>query len=124
MGNVKWEVELYAKGNGEVPVREFQRSLPAKHRVKSTHDMDLLAEFGTSLREPYAKAVRGRRYRGMWELRTRFASDISRIFYFLAIGNRFVLLHGYIKKDDKLDTRELEIARSYMDDYLRRTRNG
>jgi len=59
----------------------------------------------------------------MWELRTKFAGDISRIFYFLPTGCRFILLHGYVKKDDKLDVPELDIAKRYMDDYLRRTQN-
>lgn len=116
-----WEVVLYSKENGEVPVLEFQRSLPVKHRAKSTRDIDMLAEFGPDLQEPFVKALRGDRYRGMWELRTRFAGDISRIFYFLSSGRRFVLLHGYLKKDTRLSVRDLEIARKYMDDYIQRT---
>jgi phage-related protein len=122
-GNMNWEIELYEKENGEIPVLEFQRGLPSKHRAKSTHDIDLLAEFGTNLRGPFVKVVKGENYKGLWELRTKFASDISRIFYFLPIRNRFVLLHGYVKKDTKLSIRELETAKRYMDDYIRRTQN-
>ncbi len=85
--------------------------------------MELLAEFGSALKAPHVKPVKGERYRGMWELRTKFASDISRIFYFLPVGRRFILLHGYVKKNDKLDLRELETAKKYMDDYLRRAQN-
>ncbi|MHB0914016.1 MAG: type II toxin-antitoxin system RelE/ParE family toxin [Armatimonadota bacterium] len=73
---MSWEVEFYRKANGEVPVLEFQRSLPAKHRAKSARAIDLLAEFGTALREPHVKSVRGEVYRGLWELRIKFASDI------------------------------------------------
>lgn len=120
---MNWEVLLYQKQNGEVPVQDFQASLPAKHRAKSIRDIDLLAEFGTLLREPHVKPVRGKKYQGLWELRTKFASDISRIFYFIPVGNRFVLLHGYLKKSDKLDVRELDIAKNYMEDYLRRKDN-
>jgi len=120
---MNWEVELYAKENGEIPVLEFQRSLPTKHRAKSIRDVRLLAEFGANLREPHVKAIKSAKYKGLWELRTKFSSDISRIFYFLPVGNRFVLLHGYVKKDTKLDNRELDIAKKYMDDYMRRTRN-
>ena len=32
-----WEIELYKKENGEIPVLEFQRRLPPKHRAKSTY---------------------------------------------------------------------------------------
>jgi phage-related protein len=115
-----WEVEPYQRADGRIPVEEFQLSLPAKHRAKSIADVRLLREFGTALRAPHAKPVRGEKYRGLWELRTKFASDISRIFYFLPTGQRFILLHGYVKKDDKLDTRELDVAKRYMEEYLRR----
>ena len=84
----------------------------------------MLKEFGTALREPHVKPVKGDKYKGLWELRTKFASDISRIFYFLTLGKRFVLLHGYVKKDNRLDTRELDIAKKHMEDYLRRAENG
>jgi len=118
---MSWEVELYAKEDGAVPVQEFQAGLPVKHRAKSIRDVDLLAEFGTRLREPLVKPIKGEKYKGLWELRTKFASDISRIFYFLPIDNRFVLLNGYVKKDTKLDSRQLDIAKKYMEDYMRRT---
>ncbi len=118
---MSWEVVLYAKEDGEIPVLEFQRSLPAKHRAKSVRDIDMLAEFGPDLQEPFVKAIKGDRYRGMWELRTKFAGDISRIFYFLSSRKRFVLLHGYLKKDAKLSVRDLETAKRHMDDYIRRT---
>jgi phage-related protein len=118
--NKDWEVEFYRREDGSIPVEELQASPPAKHQAKSIGDVRLLEEFGTALRAPHVKSVRGQRYRGLWELRTQFASDISRIFYFLAIGRRFVLLHGYVKKSDKLDAREVETALRYMLDYLRR----
>lgn len=118
---MNWEIELYQKENGEVPVIEFQNSLPVKHRAKSIRDIeDILARFGTILREPYVKPVKGDKYKGLWEFCTRFAKDISRIFYFLPTEYHFVLLCGYVKKDDKLDQHELDIAKKYMDDYIRR----
>ena len=89
-GKITWEVELYTKENGKIPVLEFQRELPVKHRAKSARDIDMLEEFGTDLREPYVKPIKGDKYKGLWELRTKFASDISRIFYFIPGANRFV----------------------------------
>jgi phage-related protein len=118
-----WEIELYEKSDGEVPVREFFRGLPLKHQAKSDRALALLKDFGVDLREPHAHPVKGERYKGIWELRVKFASDISRIFYFLPAGKTFIILHGYVKKDAKLDISQLEIARKYMLDYLERTRS-
>lgn len=115
-----WKIELYQKANGAIPVAEFIESLPPKHRAKAIRSIDLLEEFGTGLREPYAKPIQGGEYRGLWELRVKFASDISRIFYFLAVGGRFVLLHGFLKKTMVTPRGELDTARLYMADYHRR----
>ncbi len=48
----------------------------------------------------------------------------SRIFYFLPIGNKFVLLHGFLKKDQKTSKKELETALRYKEDYVRRFVNN
>jgi len=72
------------------------------------------------LREPHVHPVKGDRYKGIWELRIRFAGDISRVFYFLPAGRTFIILNGYVKKESKLDTGQLELARDYMLDYLER----
>ncbi|HPZ09963.1 MAG TPA: type II toxin-antitoxin system RelE/ParE family toxin [Candidatus Eremiobacteraeota bacterium] len=115
-----WNTGFYQKENGEIPLKEFLRNLPEKHRAKVYWGIELLKEYGTGLREPYAKSLTGEQYKGLWELRVKFASDISRIFYFIHIENTFILLHGFLKKTDETPKRELEIAKRYMDDYLRR----
>jgi len=115
-----WKIELYQKANGTIPVAEFIESLPPKHRAKAIRSIDLLEEFGTGLREPYAKSIQGSEYKGLWELRVKFASDISRVFYFLAADDKFVLLHGFLKKTMATPRVELDTARQYKADYYRR----
>ena len=75
---------------------------------------------GTNLRELYTKSIKGNQYKGLWELRVKFASDISRIFYFIPVGDTFMLLHGFAKKTKATPKVELEIAKHYMEDYIRR----
>jgi len=53
-------------------------------------------------------------------LRVKFASDISRIFYFLYDGEKFILVHGFVKKTQKTPTKELEKARDRMLEFLGR----
>jgi len=62
-------IEFYALPNGEKPVERFLDSLNIKMRVKALGSIDILAEFGNTLREPYSKAMGN----GLFELRIKFS---------------------------------------------------
>lgn len=117
---MNWDVEFYQKENGDVPVMEFLLSLSAKMRAKAYSEIELLEKHGLDLREPYVKPIKGEKYKGIFELRIKFASDISRIFYFTYSNNTFVLLSGFIKKTDQTPPRELDRAKQYKNDYEKR----
>ena len=108
-----WQVEYYKKENGKIPVLEYLLTLNSKMRAKAFSEIELLEKHGTALREPYAKAIKGEKYKDLFELRIKFSSDISRIFYFTFKNNTFVLLHGYTKKTDKASKIELDKAFRY-----------
>jgi len=109
-------IEYYQLPSGEKPVKQFINSLDQKMRVKAFGSIDILAEFGNTLREPYSKSVG----KGLYELRIRFAGDITRIFYFFISGNRIILTNGFIKKTQKMPSGEIALARKYKADYERR----
>ena len=88
--------------------------------LKLTLDIELLEKHGKDLREPYVKPVKGRNFKGLYELRIKFAGDIARIFYFVYYRNQYVLLSGFIKKTMKTPVREIKTAKQYMEDYKRR----
>lgn len=115
-----YSVEYYQTESGKVPVMEFLLSLQPKMRAKAYSEIELLKAHGPALREPYVKPIKGKNNQGLYELRIKFSSDISRIFYFSLQQNTFVLLHGYVKKSGKIPARELERARKYKADYERR----
>lgn len=115
-----WEIEFYQKENGEIPVEMFLLSLNSKLRAKAYSDILLLKNLGINIREPFSTAIKGERYKGLFELRVKFSSDITRIFYFIYEKNTFVLLHGFVKKNNKTSVKELEKALSYKIDYERR----
>ena len=106
-----------------MPVTEFLYSLPIKLRVKAFRDIELLQKHGNELREPYVKPIKGKYGKGLYELRINFANDIARIFYFTYYNNKFVLLHGFIKKTMKTPSGEIQKAYEYMEDYKRRVQN-
>jgi len=114
---LNWEIEYYQKENGEIPVEDFLLSLAPKLRAKAYSDIMLLKRLGINIRAPYSAPIQGEKYKGLFELRTKFSSDITRIFYFLYDKNKFVLLHGFVKKTNKTPERELERAVKYKEDY-------
>ncbi|MCL1918881.1 MAG: type II toxin-antitoxin system RelE/ParE family toxin [Peptococcaceae bacterium] len=108
-----FDVEYYELPSGEKPVETFLDSLDLKMRVKALGSIDILAEFGNTLREPYSKAIG----KGLFELRISFAGDISRIFYFFVVNNRIILTNGFIKKTRKTPPNEISLAMKYKAEY-------
>lgn len=117
---MKCTIDYYKTARGESPVEEFINELPVKLMAKNMRELAMLAEFGTELPQPYAKQLRGKDVAGLWELRVKLASDITRIFYFFPVGDRVLLLHGFAKKSDETPKRELETAKRRMKDAIER----
>lgn len=75
--------------------------------------IELLEDKGNKLREPYSKYISD----DIFELRVKFSTDITRIFYFFYSGNKIVLVNGYVKKQQKINISEFERAKRYKLDY-------
>jgi len=121
---VEWNIEFYKKENGRIPVIDFLLSLPPKFRAKAYSEIELLETHGINLKEPYVKPIKGENYKGIYELRVKLGSDASRIFYFTYSNNTFILLNGFLKKTNETPKADLERAKSYMKDFVRRCNNG
>ncbi|MBS5063670.1 MAG: type II toxin-antitoxin system RelE/ParE family toxin [Hungatella hathewayi] len=112
----EFEVVLFHKDNGESPVEEFIDTLEPKMQAKVLRTMELLKRNGLELREPYTKSLG----RGIFELRAKHGTDISRVLYFFMEGHRIIFTNGFIKKTDKTPKQEIELARKYRREYKRR----
>lgn len=110
------EVVFYETERGKEPAKEFLNSLDMKMRAKVVRTIALLEANGTSLREPYSKHLED----GIFELRVKFATDISRVLYFFYCDGKAVLTNGFVKKSTKTPDNEKKLAKKYRDDYLRR----
>lgn len=78
--------------------------------------IELLAEYGPSLRLPHSKAFGD----GLFELRPRGKMGIGRAFYCFLAGKHIVVLHAFIKKSQQTPERELNLARK----RLKELKNG
>ena len=110
------EIKFYEDQVGRVPVREFLDGLDIKMRQKMLRSIQALQEMGTALRMPLSESLGD----GIFELRAKVGTNISRVMYFFVIGNRAVLTHGFIKKTQKTPPRELQRAKDIRNDYLKR----
>lgn len=94
----------------------FLEELTEKQRAKTIRDLKLLEACGNQLREPNSKFLEN----GIYELRTKQGSNISRILYFFFAEKRIILTNGFVKKSMKTPRRAIELAIKYKKDYIER----
>lgn len=116
----EFEIIFYDKADGTEPAKEFLDSLDVKMRAKMLRTLVMLQNNGYELREPYSKPLNN----GIFELRAKVGSDISRVLYFFIIGRKAVLTNGFIKKTQKTPREEIERAKRYRAEYISRKENA
>lgn len=78
--------------------------------------LEFLEEKGPALREPYSKSLGD----GIFEVRAKQGTDISRVLYFFVVGRKIILTNGFVKKTQKTPPREIDRAKRYRADYQNR----
>ena len=111
-----FEVIAYEDVNGKIPVQKFLKKLNPKMRAKMYGMLVILQEKGNMLREPYSKYIED----GIFELRCKFGSDITRVMYFFYYDRKIVLTNGFIKKTQKTPQEEIQIAKKRRIDFIER----
>lgn len=104
----RFEVEYFEKEDGTYPAEEFILSQDVKMRAKLFRLLELLEEKGNTLREPYSKSLDD----GIFEIRAKQGSNITRVLYFFYIGNKIILTNGFIKKSQKTPPSEIDLAKN------------
>ncbi|WP_176091470.1 type II toxin-antitoxin system RelE/ParE family toxin [Leptospira alexanderi] len=97
------------------PAEDFLLKLENKLKAKAFRTIELLAEFGPELREPFSKKIKG--YSGLFELRIKQGSNIFRLFYFFEKERVVIITSGFVKKEQKTDKDELIRAFKLMKTY-------
>ena len=113
-------IEFYEKPNGKRPAEDFTSRLDKKMKARAIQYLELLSERGNDLREPFSKFLTD----GIFELRIKQGSDISRVIYFFYVDKRIVMTNGFIKKTQRTPRSEIKKAKKYRDDYITRMENN
>lgn len=116
----KWEIIYYETSQGKSPLCDFIQTLDTKTQNKIADILDLLEEFGTLVGPPHSKKLSGT---PLWELRI-LGSDNIRIFYVAVVNRKFLLLHGFQKKKQKTDLKEIKTATGRLSDYQLRLKTA
>lgn len=98
-----FKVELYGYDD-KCPVEEFILEQNNKMQAKIFHNIELLEQEGNMLREPYSKHLED----GIFELRNKVGSDITRVLYFFVIGETIVSTMALQRKLKKLQNRKFK----------------
>ena len=111
-----FEIEFYTTEDGKEPIAEFIDSLDDKMAAKLVGLMEVLEEKGAELRMPYSEHLE----EGIFELRCKQGSNITRALYFFYIDKKIVITNGFVKKTQKTLSKELKTAKIRRAEWLSR----
>lgn len=95
-------------GAGNQPVREWLKELRSEDRKTIGEDIKT-AQFGWPLGMPLIRKLET----GIWEVRSKISQGIARVLFTL-VGNTMVLLHGFVKKSQRISPGDLTLARQRL----------
>jgi phage-related protein len=97
-------VRFFKTGTGNEPVRDWLKSLSHVDKKLIGEDIKTV-QFGWSIGMPLVRKLGS----DIWEVRTHLKDKIARVL-FTVFENQIVLLHGFIKKTQKTQMADLNLA--------------
>jgi len=88
------------------PLRDWLKSLPTIEKRLIGADIKTV-EFGWPIGMPTCRPIGN----GLFEVRTKLPTRIARVIFYVDKRGRMVLLHGFIKKTQRLDGDDLDLAK-------------
>jgi hypothetical protein len=112
-------VRFYHDAKGNKPVIVFLEVLKKKDKILHKLVVAGIKKLGTSeTHGPPLTELIDKKY-DIFELRVG-GKNIARVFFFFQPGQEIIITNGYVKKQQNVDTSELERARKYKADWQER----
>lgn len=99
--------KFYQTASGKEPVLQWLRELSKEDKqcigiaIKDT-------EFAWPIGLPLCRSIKG--HAGLWEVRCNITSNrIARVMFYVT-GDEMILLHGFIKKTQKTEQKDIDLA--------------
>lgn len=106
--NIILKIAFYRESSGKEPVKEWMSDLTEQERKIIGEDIKRV-QYGWPLGMPLVKPLG----EGLWEIRSKFRTRIARIIFTLYAGH-LILLHGFIKKTQKITDTDLQLAKKRL----------
>ncbi|HXU39756.1 MAG TPA: type II toxin-antitoxin system RelE/ParE family toxin [Blastocatellia bacterium] len=104
-------VVFFCTGGGTEPAREWLRKLTRDDKVNIGRDI-LAVQKAWPVGKPLVDYLGD----GIWEVRSSLKDRIARVL-FMIDGNEMVILHGFIKKDQRTPKPDLDLAKRKKKQY-------
>lgn len=114
--NQKFTVYYYVDSRGNNPVKRFLDSLLEKQQAKVLRIFQYLKDYGLQVILPHVKKIQGT---PLWEIRI-LGKDNIRSIYAIPGQKIILILHGFIKKEQKTPLKYIEIALKRYKDWKER----
>lgn len=92
--------------NNQSEFIQFVQDLPDKDRIKLLTTIQKIEEEGIqiAIRMKWVKKLDN----NLYEIRSKFGSNIQRAIYFQKVNNEYIITHGFTKKTQGTPKREIE----------------
>ena len=104
-------VVFFRTSAGAEPVRKWLQSLPKAHKKTIGEDIKTV-QYGWPLGMPLVEKLEP----NLWEVRIRLSDGIARVL-FTVDGGLMILLHGFLKKSQRIPLPEMDVARARLRQY-------
>ncbi|MBU3609567.1 type II toxin-antitoxin system RelE/ParE family toxin [Polynucleobacter wuianus] len=108
------DVYFFATNTNNEPVREWFQQLTSGDKKLIGEDLKTV-QFGWPLGMPLVRHVDGE----LWETRSKLSAGIARVLFVLD-GNKMILIHAFIKKQQKTPKPDLDLAKARVKQLRKR----